>query len=380
MIGDSKHSDVAMAENSGIKGIWYFPIHHKIWTNISRLFKIDYHKRIIRCLSSYLYKNTLFNEYALILYYFAQKLARTASTDDVKKLVFVSRGGYFLKKVVDTYLLYHPKLKIDTDYCYMSRKVCLTNDDDKQNDLKEYLYSFINKGTLSIVDEGWYCHSQQNISKMLNIQTLGYYLGVRGKDDGYINCNRKGVLFDIYGNNGKPTKYYGVFCTNCSMYEQMLTSDEGSVVSFERVDGTLKPVLRENNTEKELYDDVIGKWQERMKLVVSGLCAWNLDYSINEKQLARMILKSSLFASHERCNMLSRLDGDMIDNSNGSVLHAKTFVDVHINCLDIIVNPEMYLGMACKLQRKIHNSVILNLLYRIAASCLYVYIRILNRF
>ncbi len=70
----------------------------------------------------------------------------------------------------------------------------------------------------------------------------------------------------------------------------------------------------------------------------------------------------------------------MIDNGNGSIQHAKTFTDVHIDCWDIIVNPEMYLGMVCKLQRKIHNSVILNLVYRIAAICLYVYVRILNRF
>ena len=214
MFGDSRHSDVRQAEKNGIQGMWYFPLKHKIWTNINRRLKLEYSKRIQPSLAGYLYKNTLFDEYALVLFAFAQKLVIEAKKDGVRKLAFVSRGGHLLRLVVNEYLRSQGNDGIKTDYCYASRKVCLTNDTEEVKTLKEYLDSFIDNGKLVTVDEGWYCHSQQAISKKFGLSTIGYYLGVRGKDDGYSDCERKGVLFDMFGNNGKPTKYYGIFCTN----------------------------------------------------------------------------------------------------------------------------------------------------------------------
>ena len=149
-------------------------------------------------------------------------------------------GGHLLRLVVNEYLRSQGVDGIIAEYCYASRKVCITNDTEEIKMLNEYLGSFIDNGKLATVDEGWYCHSQQAIPKKYELPTIGYYLGVRGRDEGYANCERKGVLFDMFGNNGKPTKYYGIFCTNCSMYEQMLTSREGSVKGYKKTNDGLQ--------------------------------------------------------------------------------------------------------------------------------------------
>lgn len=379
MLGDSKISDVIQANKYGIKGLWYFPLFHKIHTNISRIFNIDYGKRIIRKQANYFYHHSVFDEYSIILFFFAQNLIRTAISDGTKKLVFVSRGGYFLKCIVDEYLKSLNIKNIYTDYCYVSRKVCLSNNENELSLLKEYLEQFLEDGKLVIVDEGWYCHSQQSISKELNIPTIGYYLGVRGKDKGYTNCIRKGILFDFYRNNGQPSKYYGIFCTNCSMYEQMLTSREGSVIGYEKKENSLKPILKENNIEIKLYDEIINNWQKRMLLIFKGLCAWQIDKQINEKLLAQMILKTSLFANSERCQLLQRLDGDMINNYGNTKQIAKGLSDVHIDFIKLLRYPDMYIGMVCKIQRKIYNKRILNFIYKGVASCFYIYIRLIKR-
>ena len=93
MFGDSRHSDVKQAEKNGIRGMWYFPLKHKIWTNMSRRLKMDYSNRIQPSLAGHLYKNTLYDEYAIVLFAFAQKLVAEVKKDGVRKLAFVSRGG-----------------------------------------------------------------------------------------------------------------------------------------------------------------------------------------------------------------------------------------------------------------------------------------------
>ena len=288
-------------------------------------------------------------------------------------------GGYLLRLVINEYLSSQGVDGLEADYCYASRKVCLTNDIEEVKMLNEYFGSFIDNGKLVTVDEGWYCHSQQAISKKYGLPTIGYYLGVRGKDDGYSDCERKGILFDMFGNNGKPTKYYGIFCTNCSMYEQMLTSREGSVKGYKKTNDGLQPVLKENEVEMKLYDEVIAQWQRRMLLIVKGLCAWKGNERVSESLLARMILKTVLFANPSRCEMMNRLDKDMINNCLSSKQVAKGVKDVKIDWLKLFVHPEMYLGMACKVQRRIYDRPLLNGAYKMLASGYYLYIRMMNR-
>lgn len=284
-----------------------------------------------------------------------------------------------LRAVFNEYIRSQGVEGIETAYCYASRKVCLTNEPNEVKTLMAYLNRFIDNGKLATVDEGWYCHSQQAISKKYGLTTIGYYLGVRGKDEGYANCERKGVLFDIFGNNGKPTKYYGIFCTNCSMYEQMLTSREGSVKGYVRTDDGLLPVLKENEVEVKLYDEVIAQWQRRMLLIVKGLCAWKGKERVPDRLLAKMVLKTALFANRRRCEMMNRLDKDMIDNCRSKKQVAKGVKDVKIDWKQLFVHPEMYLGMACKVQRKVYDRPLFNGAYKVVAAGYYLYIRMMNR-
>lgn len=381
MFGDSQHSDVMQAQKNGIKGLWYFPLKHKIWTNFNKICKVNFCNYIFSFLSKRLYKETMFDEYALILYYFVQKLLQEAKQDNVHKLVFLSRGGYLLKIFTDSYIKYNHIKNIKTDYAYVSRKVCLNP--EKGSLVEKYLKQFLDTNKrLVTVDEGWYCHSQQSISKHLNIPTLGYYLGTRGKDNmnGYAECIRKGILFDNNINDNVHSKFYGIFCTNCSMYEQMLTSPEGSVITYIESDGIIKPVLKENEIEKELYMEIIKEWQKRMILIMNSLCVWNFDKPVNEKVLVKMILRTSLFANYERCELLKRLDRDMVNNFQETKQKHKTVKDVKINYVDLILNPDMYLGMLCKLQRRIYNKLVLNFCYKCLAQLFATYIRLLKRF
>lgn len=287
-----------------------------------------------------------------------------------------------LHKSTDLFLRANHIEGIEPQYCYASRKVCLNTEDEENRELlTAYLHSFIQTdGRLVSVDEGWYCHSQQKLSKDLRLPTLGYYLGVRGRDEmpAEIECQRKGIVFDIGGEGRKRSKYYGIFCTNCSMYEQMLTSREGSLKAYQRTAEGIVPILKENETEHKLYDEVIGRWQERMLLVVRGLCAWKLGTAINERLLARMILRTSLFANKERNDLLCRLDASMIDNCGGQTQKAKTYADARIDLIDLLRHPDMYVGMACKVQRRLYKRPLLNRAYKCAASAFYVYVRILK--
>ncbi|WP_285815461.1 HAD hydrolase-like protein [Phocaeicola sartorii] len=380
MIGDSRYSDVYMAEKNGIEGLWYFPLGHKIRTNISRKLKTDYSKNIFKSLSDYLYNNTCFEEYAFVIYSFAVKLFGYAKGDSVKKMAFLSRGGYFLKQAVDTYLSFFGIDDISTLYCYNSRKACFKakDSDEDRRLLYEYLKDFMDVDRLVMVDEGWYCHSQQFIGKYLNLSTIGYYLGTRGteKIDG---GSRRGVVFNM-DTDGRHSRLYGVFCTNCSMYEQMLTSSEGSVQGYEFTSSGIEPVLKENNTESELYHNVIERWQKRMLLTIKGLCAWNVGCDINDKKLAKMILRTSLFAGRERCEFLNLIDKSLVDNCKGGLQTHKNLKDVKISIGDFVVNPDMYLGQICKLQRKIYTNWFYNILYTIAAAGYYCYVRIVKWF
>ena len=93
MFGDSRQADVMQAEKNGIQGMWYFPLKHKIWTNISRKLKLDYRQRMLPSLARHLYRHTLYDEYVLVLFAFAQRLVAEVQKDGVRKLAFVSRGG-----------------------------------------------------------------------------------------------------------------------------------------------------------------------------------------------------------------------------------------------------------------------------------------------
>jgi hypothetical protein len=136
----------------------------------------------------------------------------------------LSRGGSFLKTLFDEYQkeLVPENERIESAYCLNSRKVCFAARDDEKSKrlLLDYLKNFKSEKGLFLVDEGWYNHSQQTIASISGWDTFGFYIGSRRKESLDITnqCVRKGLLFDM-GPKKPNTKYYGILCTNCSMYE-----------------------------------------------------------------------------------------------------------------------------------------------------------------
>lgn len=389
MIGDSRHSDKEISLQKGIKGIWYFPFRHKVWTNISKRLNLDYSKRMASKEAQWLYGNSNYGEYGLMLYQFCCKLLMRSNEDRADKLAFLSRGGHFLKSAYDTFMHLLGIQGAESYYCYNSRKVCFKARDEKPINseqyrlMRDYMGGFLSTdGRLYLVDEGWYNHSQMAMCEAFGYGITGYYIGCMGGIDASLadKCSNKGLLFDNKGAFG-VSRYYGVFRTNCSMYEQILAANHGSVTAYRRnQEGEIEPVLKENTLETEIYNMYIKDLQAQMLLIIKGLTAWNMGECLSEKFLAKMILRTSIFANRERCRFMNSLDSHRFDNcSDGKAKTDKSIKDVNINIAELICNPGSYLGMFCKLQRKLVGQSFFMLIYYPFAYCYYWYVRLCER-
>lgn len=398
MIGDSKHSDVRMAREHGLHSIWYFPLRHKLWTNFSRLTKRDFSNSQLKKRFHELFHHSTFAEYAIPLYYFSGKLSEEMKPNmgGQVELNFLARGGFFMKKAYDAYQKLVVPLSeiIKTHYFLNSRKVVfLAKDAYKKMDgsdetdftlQKDYLLAHSDHGKFYMVDEGWYNHSQQMLTEMLNIETFGYYIGSCRKEKLQYDdrCHRKGLLFEMRDDNKTLSPFFGIFCTNRSMYEQLLSAPHGSVRKYKSLkDGEVQVEEKYEDKEKYIYDTYTRKLQDLMLVNVKGLTAWNIDNHISLRLLSRLLLKSALFNSRKRCRFLNDLDRNMVDNCGGNQnFQVKGIKDVRINVIELLLHPANYLGMLAKVQRKIVDKSYLLPPYYILASFAYCYIRIVNLF
>lgn len=398
MIGDSKHSDVRMAREHGLHSIWYFPLRHKLWTNFSRLTKRDFSNSQLKKRFHELFHHSTFAEYAIPLYYFSGKLSEEMMPNmgGQVELNFLARGGFFMKKAYDAYQKLVVPLSeiIKTHYFLNSRKVVfLAKDAYKKKEgadetdftlQKDYLLAHSDHGIFYMVDEGWYNHSQQMLTEMLNIETFGYYIGSCRKEKLQYDdrCHRKGLLFEMRDDNKTRSPFFGIFCTNRSMYEQLLSAPHGSVRKYKSLkDGEVQVEEKYDDKEKYIYDTYTRKLQDLMLVNVKGLTAWNIDNHISLRLLSRLLLKSALFNSRKRCRFLNDLDRNMVDNCGGNQsFQVKGIKDVRINVVELLLHPANYLGMLAKVQRKIVDKSYLLPPYYILASFVYCYIRIVNLF
>lgn len=398
MIGDSKHSDVRMAREHGLHSIWYFPLRHKLWTNFSRLTKRDFSNSQLKKRFHELFHHSTFAEYAIPLYYFSRKLSEEMKPNmgGQVELNFLARGGFFMKKAYDAYQKLVMPLSeiIKTHYFLNSRKVVfLAKDAYKKKEgadetdftlQKDYLLAHSDHGKFYMVDEGWYNHSQQMLTEMLNIETFGYYIGSCRKEKLQYDdrCHRKGLLFEMRDDNKIRSPFFGIFCTNRSMYEQLLSAPHGSVRKYKSLkDGEVQVEEKYDDKEKYIYDTYTRKLQDLMLVNVKGLTAWNIDNHISLRLLSRLLLKSALFNSRKRCRFLNDLDRNMVDNCGGNQsFQVKGIKDVRINVVELLLHPANYLGMLAKVQRKIVDKSYLLPPYYILASFAYCYIRIVNLF
>lgn len=382
MFGDSRRSDVKMPSSRGIKGHWYFPFRHKVLTNISRMLKVDFGNSVIKKEAQRLYRNTVFEEYSIIIFYFIRQLLCRSKELGADRLAFLSRGGYFLLEAYNVVQNLYGYNGVVGLYCFNSRRACFNAESDKDKVgeqyvlMREYLESFRSKNKcLYIVDEGWYNHSQQSMCKTLSWGIYGFYIGSCYKDVlAFDNvCHREGLLFDYKSENEK-SKYYGIFCTNRAMYEQILTASHGSVVGYMKSnEGAVEPILKSNEKETYIYRKYIHDMQKHMLLEIQGLSAWTVDKEISIKCLAKMMLKTSIFNSRKRCAFLNELDANRYDNCSNGEMKDKTVRDVHIDIKKLIMHPDEYVGMFAKLQRKIYKSTILSLAYYPIAIAFYFY-------
>lgn len=398
MIGDSTHSDMKMAREHGLHSIWYFPLRHKLWTNFSRLTKRDFSNSQLKKRFHELFHHSTFAEYAIPLYYFSGKLSEEMKPNmgGQVELNFLARGGFFMKKAYDAYQKLVMPLSeiIKTHYFLNSRKVVfLAKDAYKKMDgsdetdftlQKDYLLAHSDHGKFYMVDEGWYNHSQQMLTEMLNIETFGYYIGSCRKEKLQYDdrCHRKGLLFEMRDDNKTLSPFFGIFCTNRSMYEQLLSAPHGSVRKYKSLkDGEVQVEEKYEDKEKYIYDTYTRKLQDLMLVNVKGLTAWNIDNHISLRLLSRLLLKSALFNSRKRCRFLNDLDRNMVDNCGGNQsFQVKGIKDVRINVVELLLHPANYLGMLAKVQRKIVDKSYLMPPYYILASFAYFYIRFLNLF
>lgn len=398
MIGDSTHSDMKMAREHGLHSIWYFPLRHKLWTNFSRLTKRDFSNSQLKKRFHELFHHSTFAEYAIPLYYFSGKLSEEMKPNmgGHVELNFLARGGFFMKKAYDAYQKLVMPLSeiIKTHYFLNSRKVVfLAKDAYKKMDgsdetdftlQKDYLLAHSDHGKFYMVDEGWYNHSQQMLTEMLNIETFGYYIGSCRKEKLQYDdrCHRKGLLFEMRDDNKTLSPFFGIFCTNRSMYEQLLSAPHGSVRKYKSLkDGEVQVEEKYEDKEKYIYDTYTRKLQDLMLVNVKGLTAWNIDNHISLRLLSRLLLKSALFNSRKRCRFLNDLDRNMVDNCGGNQsFQVKGIKDVRINVVELLLHPANYLGMLAKVQRKIVDKSYLLPPYYILASFAYFYIRFLNLF
>lgn len=371
MIGDSTHSDMKIAREHGLHSIWYFPLRHKLWTNFSRLTKRDFSNSQLKKRFHELFHHSTFAEYAIPLYYFSGKLSEEMKPNmgGQIELNFLARGGFFMKKAYDAYQKLVVPLSeiIKTHYFLNSRKVVfLAKDAYKKIDgsdetdftlQKDYLLAHSDHGKFYMVDEGWYNHSQQMLTEMLNIETFGYYIGSCRKEKLQYDdrCHRKGLLFEMRDDNKTLSPFFGIFCTNRSMYEQLLSAPHGSVRKYKSLkDGEVQVEEKYEDKEKYIYDTYTRKLQDLMLVNVKGLTAWNIDNHISLRLLSRLLLKSALFNSRKRCRFLNDLDRNMVDNCGGNQsFQVKGIKDVRINVVELLLHPANYLGMLAKVQRKI---------------------------
>lgn len=346
MIGDSKHSDVINAKKRGISAYRYFPVLHKIRTNIRKRITYPYERKVF----SGIFK-TAFNEggesfgdYALNLFYFTRELNQNVREKKISRVGFLARGGYFLKECFERYEQILMTNEVHTYYVYNSRKVNRMAEKNKDNEilLVEYLNQFADENYLCLVDEGWYCSSQILMQKKLGFDIDGYYLGIMGRKIEDADCRRKGILFDTDENGQSPL--FGVFRKNCTFYEQILSAPHGSTIGYKEVNGKIQAIERWQEKEKENYEQRIDKIQNVVLDYLMGITSWvGEDVTLTKYELACFVLRQLMFGSTKRIIKENEILSSWYDNANDT--EDKKFAsikNVHVK-IDIFYRPENYL-------------------------------------
>lgn len=267
--------------------------------------------------------------------------------------------------------------EVHTYYVYNSRKVNRMAEKNKDNEilLVEYLNQFADENYLCLVDEGWYCSSQILMQKKLGFDIDGYYLGIMGRKIEDADCRRKGILFDTDENGQSPL--FGVFRTNCTFYEQILSAPHGSTIGYKEVNGKIQAIERWQEKEKENYEQRIDKIQNVVLDYLMGITSWvGEDVTLTKYELACFVLRQLMFGSTKRIIKENEILSSWYDNANDT--EDKKFAsikNVHVK-IDIFYRPENYLRYFCKLKTLTLKHPTMKIIYPILGRAIYLYCRI----
>ena len=354
MIGDSLQADKLNAERYGIRSFRYFPFIHKVRTNLSRILKRDGSRSCYKTIRSFTRKDLMFLEYVFPLSCFTERLYDQLRYDRQNSAYFLSRGGYYLKILFDAYEAFcvPEKETIRTQYLYNSRKVNILaeKDEEARSLLTEYLAPYTKGNSFSFVDEGWYGHGQLIYTRTLGLKTAGYYLGLM---DNFpeTDCQRKGILFHV-DENGRKSPYYGIFRTNCTLYEQLLTAPHGSVEAYVRGENQeITAVLKDNEQERRLYSGYTKAVQDHLLDYAKALFVWQCPMSLY--QIAVQMIRPLLFAGREKRKLLKIYDGAYYNNAqDDSKKEFGKLKQVRINVIQLLYKPEEYMRYFCKVKER----------------------------
>ena len=150
LIEDNRKNSIPNAKKYGIECKYIPNYFYKLSKKINYLLSNKYkRKRFLRInIKSIKNRKDPFIEYTVLFYIFTQRLFNELVTDKIKRVVFLSREGLFLKKLFDYYQLQNiPKEKrIETAYIKISRRsITNINEDLFRNPITTHmsLHSFL---------------------------------------------------------------------------------------------------------------------------------------------------------------------------------------------------------------------------------------------
>lgn len=216
-----------------------------------------------------------------------------------------------------------------------------------------------NKKLVYICDVGWTGRMQQGIQRLRpDIETRGVYFGIHSVllEQPYIDVN--GLIFDI-GQGKNKSRYYGVFRANTQFDEQLLNAPHGSTVCYHFNEaGKAVPDLEWDEAEEKLYYFLIKNTQENLyrefikliyRLAFCDIPDSPYDDVVENRQMAKVMLKSSLVQSRERISFQKHMADGFIWNfgqqTTGMAYDSK---GLQIDKVDILRHPVDYVRYVCK--------------------------------
>ncbi len=151
---------------------------------------------------------------------------------------------------------------------------------------------------IGLVDIGWHGTLQHSINKMIKlsgheIETKGYYLGTFPEA---MELHKAGQIMNAYlCEYGQPKKYYDTIKLCVEIFEFIHMAPHGSVINFEKVNGTVAPVFEQNDFEFSKIEKARALQKGAFDFIVDLVSCWkhfkclNISKELVVKPLRRVL-------------------------------------------------------------------------------------------